>query len=238
MLLESTNNFSIKGTDVQSLTCTDADTSGNFGTITYTLTGDGGKFSLETSASPIKVKTTASAIDYETTSLYTLVINMVDNNNVAPKQTSSVTVYVTVQPLNDNAPVWGTFSPAYNPSSPYSIAENVAIGTSVATLAATDSDLPASSDDATIRFDIISIQKKKGSTATAAAGAFTLDPITGLLKTAVLTDKDDTTNGVDSYLLNIKAENTDSTAQSVTMTLTIQITDVNEHAPTFRYKNF
>ncbi|CAD5114116.1 DgyrCDS3263 [Dimorphilus gyrociliatus] len=221
------------GSVVQALTCTDADTSGNFGTISYTLTGDSGKFSLDTSSSPIQVKTTASATDYETVSSYTLVINMVDNSNVSPKQTSSVTVYVAILPLNDNAPTWGTFTPAYTSPAFYQLAENTAIGTSVATLAANDVDLPTSSDDATIRFGIISIQKKKGAATTAAAGTFTLDSMTGLLKTSALTDRDDAANGVDEYLLNVKAENTDSTPQSVTMTITVSITDVNEHAPFF-----
>ena len=45
--------------------------------------------------------------------------------------------------MNDNDPVWGTFNPD---SQPYEIKEDVAIGTTVVTIVATDADSGSDGD--------------------------------------------------------------------------------------------
>lgn len=57
--------------------------------------------------------------------------------------------------MNENDPAWATFTPAWtSATTPYDIDEDVAVGTSVVTVAATDAD---SGDDGTVSFSITSV---------------------------------------------------------------------------------
>lgn len=116
--------------------CTDADTTGNTGTFAFTIiSGDAtpAKFKIDTS-SGIRVRTTSSALDYETQFHYELTLHAIDNAGGASALTSTVKVIVDVQPVNDNAPAWGSLS------SPYSVSETASIGQSVLQLTASDID--------------------------------------------------------------------------------------------------
>ena len=60
-----------------------------------------------------------------------------------------------VDPKNDNTPAWDTWVPAWtNPTTPYNINENVAVGTSVVRVSATDADKGA--QDGVIEYSIVS----------------------------------------------------------------------------------
>ena len=57
--------------------------------------------------------------------------------------------------MNEYDPAWSTFTPAWtSTTTPYDINENVAVGTSVATAAATDAD---SGTDGALTFSIASV---------------------------------------------------------------------------------
>ena len=58
-------------------------------------------------------------------------------------------------PVNENDPVWGAFNPVYtSATAPYNINEDVAVGTTVVTLAATDAD---SGSDGDITYSISTV---------------------------------------------------------------------------------
>ncbi|XP_041349528.1 protocadherin alpha-13-like [Gigantopelta aegis] len=125
------------GTSVATIACTDADSTPNSDITLSIVNGDDAtpKFSV----SGTDVVTSATAIDYETVTSYTLVLHAVDGGTV--KRTGTATLIVTVLSQNEAAPAWLAFTPAYGGSgSPYSILENVAIGTTIATAAASDAD--------------------------------------------------------------------------------------------------
>lgn len=81
------------GTTVASLTCSDIDSSSNGAISTYTIFS-GDDTSTKFSMSGSSVKTTTTALDYETKTSYTLVIHIPDSGT--PPKTGTATVVVTV----------------------------------------------------------------------------------------------------------------------------------------------
>lgn len=55
---------------------------------------------------------------------------------------------------NDATPAWGTFSPVFVSGQPYTVQEDVTVGSPVVTISATDADDGA---DGTLTYSIVSI---------------------------------------------------------------------------------
>ena len=190
------------GTSVATVAATDADGDN----ISFSITaGDaGGDFAIDAATGAI---TTAQTLDFETSSSYTLTVTATDDGSPANSTTETVTV--TITDVNDNAPVFtGT---------PYTstIAEDVAVGTSVLTVSSTDADAGA---NATVTYSI---------TAGNAAGDFTIDAATGEITTVNALNAEATA----SYTLTITATDGGTPANSTTETVTITVSNVNDNAP-------
>ncbi|XP_067685433.1 protocadherin Fat 4-like [Haliotis asinina] len=208
--------------DVATVVCTDADASSPNGDISVIITGGddtnpNGKFSL----SGQKVVTTFIPLDFETKSSYSLRLEAVDGG--ATPRTGTTTVIVNVLPENEDTPAWGTFVPAYVSGTPYPVLENANVGTSVVTIAATDSD---AGNDGTITYTLLSTTAAGGA---AVAGIFHLDSVSGKISTTASLDRE----SVASYDVTVRASDGGTPAKTVDRTFTISVADYNDNAPVF-----
>ncbi|XP_059167708.1 cadherin-23-like [Physella acuta] len=186
------------GTAVTPVTATDGDTTAAYHTITYTITSGntGAVWSIDNTGA---VKTTA-ALDYETVTSYNLVIQASDGSH-------SVTAnyVISVTPVNEYDPV---FSPA---SDTKSINENVDLGTTLATVSATDSD---KGNDGVVVYSIDT-------------GPFTIDSSTGVITVSGDLNRELHT----SYTLTVQAVDKGTPSKSGSLILTVNINDVNDNKP-------
>ncbi|KAK3610536.1 hypothetical protein CHS0354_008971, partial [Potamilus streckersoni] len=193
---------------VATVTATDADdpnTNSN-GRINYSiLSGGGGVFSIGTSSGAI---TTTSQLDYETATSYTLIIKAVDKVGAAGAQSATAVVTITVTNINEAAPVFGLT--AYSASIP----ENINVGTSVIQVMATDMD---SGTDGMVHYSM------------ATNANFYLDSDTGIIYVKSALDYESST----LYSLTIEAIDKGTPARTGTSTVSISLTDVNDHSPVF-----
>ncbi|XP_041349529.1 cadherin-23-like [Gigantopelta aegis] len=195
------------GDVVTTLACTDADTAD---TLTFTITtGDTSVFSMSSATKKLTLLTT---LDYEGTKNYQLTIEVKDST--ATIRTATVTVTVLVSPFNESPP---TFT-----SAPYSVsvAENIAVGTSVQQITASDTDQGLL--HGTLRYSI---------TGGNGLGHFTIDS-NGLVTTAQSLNRETTS----TYTLDISvADDVTGAAEEhiVTTTVTVTVTDVNDNVPVF-----
>lgn len=135
-------------------------------------------------------------------------------------------VIINVWDINDNAPVF-----TCSPSCQGEVAENSMVGTSVMEMTATDLDDSAVGQNAVLSYRIIG---SLDSTNVGLGGVptfsemFTINPTTGTISLAMGgLDREQ----VESYLLVVEAR--DGGGMTGTGTATIQIKDVNDHAPRF-----
>ncbi len=104
------------------MTAVDGDKGAN-ADISYDLVTEWGKevFSLDPATG---IFTLTAELDYERTEHYIFVVSAADNGSPAPLS-STVTVYINVKVVNDNAPVFGEAAYAA------AVAEDVAVGASI-----------------------------------------------------------------------------------------------------------
>ena len=152
---------------------------------------------------------TATPLDYETTSSYILTVTAKDGGS--PANSATAQVNITVLNVDDNVPVFQTSSQVSK------IREDVAVGTRVVRLNATDAD------GNELTFDILS--GNKGS-------AFEIPNKRGLITVAAKLDREKT----EEYILVVKA--TDTGLKFVTHNATIQVIDVNDNAPEFTQASY
>lgn len=121
------------GTLVSNLTATDLDIGSVYGLVNYAITSGNvnDAFTIRPTDGLVFVK---RPLDREKTGSYSLVIEAADQDPISPLS-STATLVVTVTDINDNAPsclpcIYGA-----------SINESVAIGTTVAQLTCSDTDL-------------------------------------------------------------------------------------------------
>lgn len=121
------------GALVSNVTATDLDIGPVYGLVTYAITSgnDNDAFTIRPTDGTVFVK---RPLDRETTASYSLVIEASDQDPIS-LLSSTTTLEVTVTDINDNAPsclpcIYGA-----------SINESVAIGTTVAQLKCSDTDL-------------------------------------------------------------------------------------------------
>ena len=129
-VISSSNSFSVAentavGTTIFTVQASDADDAGD--TMAYTLTNDAsGVFSIDSTTGAIVL---ASALDYETTTSYTIEVTVADNDGTPA--TTSQTITVSVTNVDEEVPVITSGSTA-------TIAENIGAAQVVYTVTATD----------------------------------------------------------------------------------------------------
>ena len=155
----------------------------------------------------ITLKST-STLDRETQSFFEFHIVATDKGN--PKLTSSAILSISVEDINDNAPI---FSPSTYSTS---LNELVQIGTSVTTVFAEDIDIGANKD---IFYYILS----------GSEGNFEIDLVSGLVTTTGSLDRE----VADDYTLIIVAYDSGSPIMTGTGTVSVNIEDFNDNKPLF-----
>ena len=136
-------------TVLTNLNCSDAN-KGPGAQLVYTImAGNGdGKFSILNNG----LLTLVRRLNYANATQYRLIINVSDTFPVP--RIISVTIYISVQPVN-------TFSPVFQQSLySYTIPENSPIGTSVLLVTATDGDSPAS-PDGQVTYSLVGLNQPK-----------------------------------------------------------------------------
>ena len=179
-------------------------------TLTYSLGGtDVSSFSIDSSSGQLR---TSAALDYETKTSYSVTITVSDGN--LGKDTISVTINITDV---DESPT--NIAPTFTDgeSTTRTVAENTASGVDIGSaVSATDED-----KDDTLTYSL-------GGTD---ASSFSIDSSSGQLRTSAALDYE----AKDSYSVTITVS--DGKGGSDTISITINITDVDEtvpnNAPTF-----
>ena len=150
---------------------------------------------------------TEQTLDYETQKLYEFSVGATDESST----TSTANVTVTVLDVNDNRPVFG--------QSDYSttVTEDSVVGREVSNLTAIDADSDTNGQ--------LSYSITRGNN----QGTFHLDSASGTLTTASTLDRETTA----SYNLTVQAIDGGSPALSLSINVTITISDVNDNPPVF-----
>ncbi|KAH3880472.1 hypothetical protein DPMN_004386, partial [Dreissena polymorpha] len=190
-------------TSVLTLSCTDADASvGN--TVTYSITSGGAIFTVDQGTG---ILSTNSPLDMETTQSYDVVVRATDGTH-----NTNVTVKISVTNINDK-------TPAFSPTGPYfvPINENIAIGSTIYDLNATDADFGETSFIFSISGDT-------------SGGKFVIGASSGIIQTSKAIDRD--TPLVPSYILNVTvADGIGAHALTATTSIVITINDENDNSP-------
>ncbi|KAM3601137.1 uncharacterized protein V6R79_008280 [Siganus canaliculatus] len=199
------------GTEVQRVLATSVDIGLN-AEITYRIRSGNelGKFSIDRNMGSISV---ADDLDFEVCKDYYLTVEAWDSGN--PPLSSATMVTIELMDVNDNAP---TFSQdIYN----VLVSEDASIGQTITRVLAEDLD---SQVNGRITYSIL-----KGDR----TNQFWIDPVTGLLKVNKRLDRE----LVSRYSLSVQAFDSGSPAMSSTVTLNIDISDVNDNPPVFTPPN-
>ena len=179
--------------------------------LTYSLVdgNDEGNFEIDDVTGLVFLR---SPLDFELTSLYSLVVSVSDGVG-AP---SEVTIFVQVLDENDNAPQFvGT---------PYStsIPEDTLPGMPIITISANDSD---SGDNAAVSYTIVNVSP--------AEAIFAVDSFSGVITI---------TSGLDferrtAYQILVAASDQGTPAQSTSTVVQVSVSDINDNAPRFSQSN-
>ncbi|XP_030648083.1 protocadherin Fat 3 [Chanos chanos] len=169
-----------------------------------------GKFSIDEVTGSITV---ADDLDYEVCKDFFLKVEAWDGGT--PPLSAATMVTIELLDVNDNAP---TFSEdVYN----VLISEDAGIGATVTRLSAEDLD---SQVNGRISYSILKGDRRN---------QFMIDPVTGLLRINKALDRET----VSSYTLTVQAFDSGTPAMSTTVTINIEIADVNDNAPVFSPAN-
>ncbi|XP_076447241.1 protocadherin Fat 4-like [Babylonia areolata] len=192
------------GFTVKDVGASDSDLSDT--TLTYTMTGGSGKFTIDSVTGVIALLGT---LDRETTSSYTLDLEVADGSGGLPARTSTTSIVVTVTDVNDNDPT----------CTQTSYVATVAEGTtSVLTISCSDVD----TSTPTVQYTLLA----SGNTGT----AFGIDANTGVLSVVGSVDYET----LSSYSLVVEVDDKDTpTARTTTVPVTVTVTPVNEATPAF-----
>lgn len=175
--------------------------------VTYGITsGDGGKFTIDSNTGIIS---TSAALDYESTSRYTIRIQASDTGS-PPKQ-SSTSVIIEVLGINEHAP-------SFIPNNTYelSLVEDISVGHDVITVSASDADGGIQSQ---VTYAIMS-----GDT----YGNFAIDRTTGLIEIRKNLDFETTAQ---IQLAVVATDGDSGSPLSATATVIINIVDSNDNYP-------
>jgi fibronectin-binding autotransporter adhesin len=191
-------------TVVYTATATDADVTNANKTISFSLTGtDAAAFDIDSSTGVVTLKASA---DYETKASYSFSVVATDNGTGNLTDTQAVTV--SVNDLNDNAPVITSGATA-------SIDENADLSTVVYTATATDAD--GTNGNKTISFSLTGTD----------AAAFDIDSNTGEVTLKASADFETKS----SYSFTVVATDNGTGNLTDTQAVTVSVNDLNDHAP-------
>lgn len=158
---------------------------------------------------------TREALDRELRASYDLVAEARDQGT--PYRSARVAVHVIVTDVNDNAPE------IVDPQEDVvSVREEQPAGTEVVRIRAIDRD---NGHNATITYSILKGRDSDGY----GFGMFSIDPVTGLIRTRVSLDHEEHT----IYRLAVAATDSGKPAKQTTRLLRIEVLDLNDQRPTF-----
>ncbi len=185
------------------VSATDPDTAD---TLTYTITGGTGAaiFAINPTTGVLTVSN-AAALDYETTTSYTLTVLVTDSGGLTDTETVTINVLDSIE----------NTAPVINPLGPLSIAENTALNTVFGTAVATDVDLN------TITYSI---------TAGNTDNLFAINSANGQIRLSSVTNLNYEWDN--SYTLTIRATDNGFGSLFSSTSVMVNITDVNE-SPVF-----
>ena len=184
---------------------TDGDTPVN-AEVSYSLSPTSGlPFQLNSSDGVLTIR---EKIDYENPSTRQFFITVTANN---PPLSSTAMTQIDITDVNDNTPVFD--QPRYDPSVP----EHSDVGTPVVTVSATDADSGTNGD---IRYAI---------TGGNSQGYFTIGSVNGAITVAADIDRE----LVGSVDLTVRARDRGSPRLLSRATVTVTISDINDHPPIF-----
>ena len=205
------------GTLVGQVTATDAD-SGLNGQIEFSIARNiGNLFSINTSTGTIR---TTAVLDREALvnmSLFTppdsrqvLVVQAEDRG--MPSLFSRADVTIQLLDINDNSPQF-----VETPPPSISLAENIPIGTFILDATATDADLGVNG------------QVSYSLTSDTPLLPFSINPSTGEVTTISTLDREQ----IDRYEFSITASDNGAPVRSTSVTIIVNVTDINDNAPVF-----
>ncbi|KAE8287468.1 Protocadherin Fat 3 FAT tumor suppressor-like protein 3 Precursor [Larimichthys crocea] len=199
------------GTEVLRVLATSADIGPN-AEITYNIRSGNelGKFIIDRNLGSISV---ADDLDFEVCKDYYLTIEAWDSGN--PPLSTATMVIIELMDVNDNAPAFS--QDIYN----VLVSEDASVGQTITRVLAEDSD---SQVNGRITYSILRGDR---------SNHFWIDPVTGLLKVNKRLDRE----LVSRYSLSVQAFDSGSPAMSSTVTLNIDISDVNDNPPVFTPPN-
>uniref|UniRef100_A0A3Q2CVV9 Si:ch211-186j3.6 n=1 Tax=Cyprinodon variegatus TaxID=28743 RepID=A0A3Q2CVV9_CYPVA len=208
---------------VLQVTASDPDKDADQEALRYSLHGQGAEseFIIDEVTGKIYAQRT---LDREERAVWRFVVLATDEGGEG--LTGFTDVIINVWDINDNAPVFPCALSCLG-----DVAENSAPGTSVMEMTATDLDDSAVGQNAVLSYRIVGIldstDSRLGGVPTS-SDMFTINPTSGTISVGVGgLDREQ----VESYLLVVEAR--DGGGMTGTGTATIQITDVNDHAPRF-----
>ncbi len=212
-LITSSNTVNIDentltSTVVLDVDATDADLPSEV--LIYNITGpDANLFSIDSSTGNVRFLASPdfeSPLDQDGNNVYEITVLAIQPDG----QSTSQAVTLTVQPLNDNAPVFASPSAA-------NFAENTPASTVVLDVNSSDADLP--------------LQPLTYSLTGTDAARFSIDTNTGEIRFLVSPDFENPTdlNQDNAYLLSVLVSDGNGLSQS--QALTITVTPVNDNAP-------
>ncbi|KAG6941276.1 cadherin related family member 2, partial [Chelydra serpentina] len=194
-----------------SITATDPD-SGDFGMITYRLLPEAilDIFAVNASSGEVLVHN-GSLLDRETRSVYYATLQAVDGGNM----TSSTYLEITLEDVNDNAPVVsGSYNVFINEGQ-----ENISVQ-----IQAFDNDEPGT-NNSRLRF-----QLEPG----AFSANFTLDPDTGVLRSLGALDREAMEPALQGrVVVTVRVHDLGMPQLSSLVNVTITVEDMNDNAPVF-----
>uniref|UniRef100_A0A7N6BHQ7 Cadherin-23 n=1 Tax=Anabas testudineus TaxID=64144 RepID=A0A7N6BHQ7_ANATE len=197
------------------LSCSDNDAGLN-AELSYFITGGNqdGKFSVGFRDGVVR---TVVGLDRETQAAYILVIEAIDNGPAGSRRTGTATVFVEVQDVNDNRPIF--LQNSYETT----ILESVPQGTSILQVQATDVD---EGENGHVLYRILTGNSNN---------QFSIDRQTGLV-TRGLNPLDRETKS--SHVLDVEAYNSDEGSMRSSVRVIIYVNDANDEVPVFTQQQY
>ncbi|CAG04743.1 unnamed protein product, partial [Tetraodon nigroviridis] len=200
---------------VARLACSDNDAGLN-AELSYFITGGNqdGKFSVGFRDGIVR---TVVGLDRETQAAYTLIVEAIDNGPAGSRRTGTATVFVEVQDVNDNRPIF--LQNSYETS----VLESVPQGTSILQVQATDAD---QGENGSVLYRILTGNSNN---------LFSIDRQTGLVTRGLRALDRETSS---SHMLEVEAYNSDEGSMRSSVRVIIYVNDANDEVPVFTQQQY
>ncbi|XP_068597669.1 cadherin-23 [Brachionichthys hirsutus] len=200
---------------VARLSCSDNDAGLN-AELSYFITGGNqdGKFSVGFRDGVVR---TVVGLDREAQAAYTLIVEAIDNGPAGSRRTGTATVFVEVQDVNDNRPIF--LQNSYETS----VLESVPQGTSILQVQAMDSD---QGENGRVLYRILTGNSNS---------MFSIHRQTGLVTRGLRALDRETSN---SHVLEVEAYNSDEGSMRSSVRVIIYVDDANDEVPVFTQQQY